>query len=371
MMRQAKHLYLTCKMKKRILIAPLDWGLGHAVRCIPIIKALVELNAEVVIAAQGRGEALLKKQFPELTFVNLPGFKIKYSRFFSMSLMMIWQLPKLLWGIWQEHKKLQELITKYNIDAVISDNRFGCWNKNIPSVFISHQLQIAAPPLWRKLINRINHFLINNYTQCWVPDVNKEQNLSGTLSKPNSVKIPIKHLGVLSQFNNKKTISDKPENIIMVLLSGPEPLRSVFEEIVAKQLKKTGLQSIIIRGKTEIKWEEKQDQNIHWISSLSGEKLFDVLKKVEVVISRSGYSSLMDLSSLSKKLILVPTPGQTEQEYLAKRISDFNMAVMLTQNKFDLQKALMQTQNIKPFYFENENNNLLEAAVKELLEILP
>ena len=128
--------------KKRILVAPLDWGIGHATRCIPIINALQAHEFEVVIAADGRPLHLLKNEFPNLEFIRFSGYHIKYSSYLPMGLSMLLQTPKILINIRKEHKLLAQIIDDYNIDGVISDNRFGLYNNKVPTVFITHQLQI-------------------------------------------------------------------------------------------------------------------------------------------------------------------------------------------------------------------------------------
>jgi len=184
--------------KKRILVAPLDWGLGHATRCIPIIRYLVEKNCEVIIAADKRPMELLKKEFPSLEFVVMPGYNISYPKNGSMVLKMAVQVPKILKGTKQEHTQLEKIIAEEKIDAVISDNRFGLWAKKIPCVFITHQLMVKSP-LGEKWIHKLNKDYISKYSECWIPDV--KNGLSGDLG--NKFKLPehAKFIGLLSRFN--------------------------------------------------------------------------------------------------------------------------------------------------------------------------
>ena len=148
------------KTKKRILVAPLNWGIGHATRCIPLINALISHNYEVVIAADGRPLHLLITEFPDLEIVRFPGYNIKYSKYLPMSVSMLLQLPKLLWNIKKEHEALNQIIIDYKIDGIISDNRFGLFSKKVPSVFITHQLQIQSL-YFSNQIRRFNYKYIN------------------------------------------------------------------------------------------------------------------------------------------------------------------------------------------------------------------
>ena len=143
--------------KKRILVAPLDWGIGHATRCIPIIKALIAHQFEVVIAADSRPLHLLTTEFPNLEMIRFSGYDIKYPKFLPMSISMLLQSPKILLALKKEHQLLEKIIEDYAIDGVISDNRYGLYDKKVPTVFITHQLQIQSPYL-KNFIRRINYY---------------------------------------------------------------------------------------------------------------------------------------------------------------------------------------------------------------------
>src|SRR5215211_2777028 len=156
--------------RKRILVAPLDWGLGHATRCIPIIKELLSHGHEVILAAEGPVKILLKQEFPDIECLYLNGYRINYAETKKgLLLKLIVQLPKLFLSVWRERRWLQKAIEKNKIDIVISDNRFGLSNKKIYSIFITHQLLIKAPFLERWL-QKLNYYFINQYAECWVPD---------------------------------------------------------------------------------------------------------------------------------------------------------------------------------------------------------
>jgi len=161
----------------RVLVAPLDWGLGHATRCIPVIKKLILQGNEVLIASDGKIEKLLKKEFPQLTFVFLQGYRVRYFSFLPMTFSMLLQLPKIAWRIFKEHRDLKKIIQHYRIDMVISDNRYGLWNKKINSVFITHQLMIKSPRALKflePLMYRINKIFISKYDECRIPDDEKK-----------------------------------------------------------------------------------------------------------------------------------------------------------------------------------------------------
>lgn len=349
-------------MAKRILVAPLDWGLGHATRCIPIVQELLEQGAEVILASNGRAFELLKKEFPEIPIEKLPAYDIWYrsgNMFWNIGL----QLPKIAIAIWQEHRVLKTLIAKHRIDAVISDNRYGCFSRNVKSVFVTHQLNILIPNfLLQKMVNRINRQLIRRFDECWIPDINGTDNLSGDLTK-SSTAIPTKFIGVLSRM---KLLNVPKKYDVAIVLSGPEPQRTLLEELIVAQAKSLPFQFLVVQGKTEVFLEFQAAQNIHIISFLTGEALNQVLAVAGIVICRSGYSSVMDLAMLGKKAIFVPTPGQTEQEYLAKRFFEKGIFFYQKQRELNLSEALEKVQQFSGL--NNETYIISQQVLKKIIQ---
>ena len=354
--------------KKKILVAPLDWGLGHASRCIPIIHELIAQRCEVLIAADRGPLALLKTEFPQLEFIQLPGYEISYPKRGSMALHLLWQLPKLLSGIKREHKELQKIIQQKRIDTVISDNRYGLWSKSVPSVFVTHQLMIQAP-VGKKILHRLNSNYINNYTECWIPDANTSANLSGELSQTKRLGEKIHFIGPLSRFIKTKEVPEKAYDILAVL-SGPEPQRSLLETILVKELSTSNLRCAIIQGLPQKKERKKISENVELFSYLNSSELNQYILASELIISRPGYSTIMDLATLGKKAIFIPTPGQTEQEYLAKKFDQEKIAPAFSQNKFRLEAALLKVKEYRGFPALVKDNSTLKKRVEYLLENL-
>jgi len=333
--------------KNRVLIAPLDWGLGHATRCIPIIYELLALNVEVIIAASGKTKILLQKEFPGLVFIQLKGYNIIYSRaIFWFPLKIFVQFPKIIWRIYSEHLWLKKIINKYHIDAVISDNRLGLYHSGISCVYITHQLKIKTGNRFTEwLAQKIHYFFINKYTVCWVPDYASENNLAGELSHPKQLpKTPVKYLGALSRFE-KITVDKKYD--LLVLLSGPEPQRTIFEALITKELNSFSGTFAMIKGLPEILVNEElilnKENNMAAANHLSAAMLNKAIQQSEVVIARSGYTTIMDLVKLQHKAILIPTPGQTEQEYLADYLMKKKIVFSVEENSFSLKEAISNT----------------------------
>ncbi len=343
---------------KRILICPLDWGLGHATRCIPIIRLLEQKGAEVIIAADKRPAELLKKEFPHLKHILLKGYEIQYPKKGSMIWAMLRSIPKIIKGIRTEHKDLSEIIKKHEIDIVISDNRYGCWNANTKNLFITHQLMIKSP-FGENILHRIVSKYIDQFDECWVPDNEKEPNLSGDLSHKYPGTEKTFFIGPLTRFKADRD-QQQAEYDVMAIISGPEPQRTLFERIVSEQLFKSGLRSLIVFGLPERTKKVEQKGNVTMISHLSSDEMEQMIDRSNLIIARSGYSTILDLSALQKKVIFIPTPGQTEQEYLAKELFRKNIAYYQKQSEFDLKKAIKESERFKGFAKLEKSSILIE-----------
>ena len=328
---------------KRILIAPLDWGLGHATRCIPIIKELQQRQIEVTIAADGAIATLLQREFPEIKIICLKGYNISYGKWKNLFLLkIISQLPKMWKVIQYERNWLNDMIALHKIEAVISDNRFGFCSKKVPSFFITHQLQIKSGSFFLdKIIRHFNYYFINQFDECWIPDIESADNYAGTLSHPTVFpKIPVKYIGLLSRF--KKSAQEKKYKIAIVL-SGPEPQRTIFEKKIIAQLDDIKVPAVLVLGlPNEIQELSLTNQQVTLHNYLDAAALSNLMQQSEIVIARSGYSTIMDLVSIGQRAVLVPTPGQTEQEYLAKYLSEKGLFKTMKQSDFELKNVIKE-----------------------------
>jgi UDP:flavonoid glycosyltransferase YjiC (YdhE family) len=350
---------------KRILISPLDWGLGHATRCVPLIRHLLASGAEVVLAGNGRSAALLLAEFPQLEFVGIPGYDIHYPSDGSMALRILFSVPRILQGIRREHAVLQDIIHRFRIHAVIADNRYGLWSKKVPSVFIGHQLFVQSP-VGGKFLSRVQLGYIRNFSRCWVPDLAGEGNLSGRLSHTQPLPPGCKFIGPLSRFAEMPTISGKKYDTVVVL-SGPEPQRSILEAKIRLQAAACSGNILLIRGLPEAK-EEYKDGKLTIVSHLSAAEMFVVMREADVIVGRSGYSSIMDASFLGKKCILIPTPGQTEQEYLAAYHASLGHCLVQKQADLNLSHALEEVRAISGFRQTNFTASVWKKELDEFLE---
>ena len=360
--------------KFRVLVAPLDWGLGHASRCIPIIRELLKQGVEPILGGTRESLHLLKEDFPDLESQDLPAYNIQYSASDEQLMKLVDQAPKVLSVHYAERKLFKRLVQENKIDAVISDNRYGLHSKKIPSVIVCHQLSLHYPhtPDWMlKFSNRTNRNLIQKFDECWVPDYGDEKNLAGKLSKA-KLKIPTRYLGPLSRFQALNTKGEKEEGKIdvLIVLSGPEPQRSLLEAKLLTEIPKIDRHVTLVQGKPGEGMELK-GENLRLVPFMNSKELQNAFQEASCVISRSGYSSLMDYEALGiSKLILIPTPGQPEQEYLGEIWKEKQKAIVQIQKELDLKKALegVEELNERPA-FPNSGGALAEAvaSLKEQL----
>lgn len=326
----------------RILVAPLDWGLGHATRCIPVIYELIAQGAQPWLAGEGLQEELLREEFPDLPFLPLKGYRVKYARSApGLVRNLLFQTPRLLQTIRYENDWLKKQVQQHSLDAVISDNRFGLHDKNIPSIFITHQLRIKTPfGKWSdSLLQNRNYRLIDRFSACWIADDESDNNLAGELSHPlKKPRTPVHYTGLLTRLKPVETMEKKGH--LFISLSGPEPQRSLLESRVLKEIAHYNGTATVVRGLPGHHSLIPSTNDIRFFNHLNTHEYNKEMQMAEVVISRSGYSTLMDLAALGKKSILIPTPGQTEQEYLGRRLQEMKCAVCIAQDKFGLTDAL-------------------------------
>ena len=306
--------------KRRILVAPLDWGLGHATRCIPVINALLKRNAEVIITGSGSSAELLKNEFPGLKHDALPGYYPRYPTALTDSAMvftMARQLPHFIKTINHEHTQINQLVKKERIDVLISDNRYGCYSPGITSVFITHQPHILMPESFKWIEPMVNHFnrrQINRFNACWIPAADAQ--LLGDMVPP-VLPANTRFIGSLSRL---KKLADEITYKVVVVASGPEPQRQILVDMLRAQLIALNLPAFLIAGKMDGPEKITVSGNLTEANYLGSEKLNHIIQQGEIIIARPGYSTVMDLDHLDKKAIFIPTPGQTEQAHLAQQL---------------------------------------------------
>ena len=338
----------------KYLVAPLNWGLGHASRCVPLVQRLLNDGHEVILGGDGESLTLLRKHFPKLRYTYLAPLNLRYSAGSRQVWAIIKAMPKLIkWAI-QDHLMLKTLLREEHIDQIISDNRFGLYLKQgqttsndvkqPQTIYLTHQLHIMLPRGWKwaePIASRIHARIYARYNKVWVPDYpDPQQSLAGELSHSTfniQHSTLIEYIGPLSRFEMSKDrdIEISKQYDIVAVLSGLEPHRTLLEkELIARfsndQRPTTNdqipsvliVQGLMHRPNTRIK-----RGNITILPYMSDAELASALLGAKHIIARSGYSTIMDLEALhlltansqqlTAKIELIPTPGQPEQEYLA------------------------------------------------------
>jgi uncharacterized protein (TIGR00661 family) len=331
--------------KMTVLYSVLDWGLGHATRSIPLIQAFLKEGHTIILAGEGRSALLLKKEFPQCQFESLQGFKVNYPEK-GMAFWALRNFPAMLKALVHEKKQTAALVKKYEPDLIISDHRYGFYHPEVHSIFIAHQLRIRAGVL-SPLVFHLQNLLIKNFNAVWIPDYEVAPGLSGELAHHPSVKktFSVAFTGPLSRLQSVLSVTPDRKHDILILLSGPEPQRTILENICITQLKNSGKQVLLIQGKPESD-EISIKGNITIQAGVSPESLKGLLETTPILICRPGYSTIMDLDATGRNAILIPTPGQTEQEYLAG-LHVNRGCMILDQKSAELNNAI---QEFKPLF---------------------
>ena len=308
----------------KILIAPLNWGLGHATRCIPIIEHYLQQGHQVILAGDGDSLLLLQQRFPSLTSIDFPPLKLHYTSnpqqlgFYSRAIF------SLMRATLADHYHLQQLLAREHFDLIISDNRFGLYTRDTQSIYITHQLYPILPKrlkIFQPLARAIHACIYKRYHQVWVPDyADPLSNLSGQLSHGGHFDQNAKYIGPLSRFQGSKSSKGSKGSKVLALLSGLEPQRSIFEKELLERFAHSEENLLLVRGKVSAPKTTIQRANITIIPSISDAELVSAAQQANKIIARSGYSTIMDLEALGvlDKAEFHPTPGQSEQEYLAE-----------------------------------------------------
>jgi len=343
-------------MPKRIVYGVLNWGLGHATRSKFVINQLLNRGFEVLVVSDGECLEWLQNEFPKLEFVDFPAYNVRYSKKDSQWLKLALQLPKINMAVKRERALLNDIVKKQKIDGIISDNRLGFYHPDIPSVYISHQLQLSFG--WASTLASISHaYFINRFDQLWIPDT-AEHLLAGTLSVPTYIKIPFKYVGPLSHFSYSQSIASG--NYIVAVLSGPEPQRSMLEEKILKQWGINMNRLLVVRGSNETVIPTSTNPNVLIYPRLETDRLQSIISGAQLVISRSGYSSIMDYYKLDKNALLIPTPGQGEQEYLADYLKKQKRFYSVAQSDLNLNKDLAKASSYFGFGRDQNKSELTD-----------
>jgi len=359
----------------KILLCPLDWGLGHASRCVPIIRALLERGCEVLLGTAGIQEAFYAKEFPDLAQVPAPPYNIRYPEHgWQMPLWLIREAPRLRRLVSAEQRWTENICAQHGITLVISDNRFGCFSRKVPSIYITHQVRIAFPKpfhIFEKLGEALHLRIQRQFKKVWIPDWQNEDNLAGRLSHSGIVDGLHQFIGPLTRFA-PATALEKMANKdcdLLILLSGPEPQRSLIEGLTLNMLENRPERVILIQGRPGLTAPQSHLPNVKILPHASTDDLRAMILSSQMILCRSGYSTLMDLQVLGAKAVLVPTPGQTEQECLAADLRKKGTCGALKQSQLSWPNLRAEECHAHGFLDVRDSSTLLQDAIQTALNL--
>ena len=342
---------------RTVLLSPLDWGLGHAARCVPVVRALRRRGWRVVCCSDGAPLALMRAEFPDLEFRRVASTPIRYpKRGRAMPLAMLLQVPKIVLATRALRRRTEELCAECGAALTISDNRPGFRADGVKSVYMTHQMRLKAPrglAFLEGLAERLHAFAARGFSKIWIPDLPGAESLAGSLGGRDEARRV--RIGLLSRFAPRACAPEaveasrgedgartalRADRPVLALLSGPEPQRTLFERKIAEQLRALGAPATIVRGLAPSAAAANpvplEAPNVRWIPFAAAEEISALLAECSLVVARAGYSTLMDLVHTGTRALLVPTPGQTEQEYLAGRLLESGAALCVRQDELDL-----------------------------------
>jgi len=359
------------KKNPSVFFAVLNMGLGHASRSLPVLWDLVKRNYRLTVGSSGRSLKFLQKEIPTAEFIQLPDYRFDYGPKGVTISGVLRKLPSLFQLIHQENRIVTQRAAAQNFDVILSDHRYGCYVPGIPSVFISHQLRFIAPAglrIFEFLGLWFNQFFHRKFTHILIPDEfdGREGMISGRLSRIS----PAPHLtfcGTLSSVTKKSL----PEDIdFLFSISGPEPQRTVFECLARNILPQIPGKKVLTLGKPESDLVERPSSDVEVYHHPTREKMEKLLNRSKLIISRSGYSTIMELVELRKRALLIPTPGQTEQVYLAHRTQNKGWFHWISQNDLTSPKHLMNTYHSKKIDWKFSTPSTLNRVHRILEKVL-
>jgi hypothetical protein len=339
-----------------------------------LAKKLRASGNNILIGAGREHLAFFRRELPGLTYIDFPGFKPGYSRYLPQYLKLLFDIPLLIFHSVREHKNLKRIIREHTIDMVISDNRFGLWNNEVRSVYITHMPRIPFPGFFRFLEFTgilLHRMIIKRYSLCYIPDLPGEQNVSGRLSHGLRLPSNVRYIGLLSRLSDVETGgNENPVNVThnTVILSGPEPQKEILRNKLYNIFRDKEPVTVFLGGNPDGAGEILREGNIIWYGHPDASQMKELILTSKSIIARAGYTSIMELISLGRSALLIPTPGQTEQEYLARSLTEKRWFKFIPQRHTDKGVTLPSIEPEWPYHLIAQSKQYLEKAIEELLK---
>ena len=412
----------------KVLVAPLDWGLGHATRCVPVVREFLRAGAEVELAVVKANANFFREVFPELRQRLAPSYNIVYPKHgYNMALWLLKNSMHLNSVMRYEHHFAEEMVERHGYDVLFSDNRFAFYSKNALSIYMTHQRRIAFPRAFAAFerIGVMWHAnIMRKFDEVWVPDLEIYPGYAGSLSHSGATPgdKPMRYVGTLSRFSDwdagenagnalgnalgkaptpvdlerdvdlmsvsefmahsanvewnavprvralgKQASGMRAAYKVVAVVSGVEPARTQFEQQLREALQQISGQHMMILGKPSVEQKTWTEGNIEFHTHLATNDFAEAVKRADFVVSRGGYSTVMDMAELGAKCIFVPTPGQFEQIVLARDLSKAGYAVEIPADELSAETlAGAFEKSVKMPKVEEQN--LLHDAVYDVVQ---
>lgn len=359
----------------KVLVAPLDWGLGHATRCIPVVREFLRQGAQVELAVVKANARLLREAFPELRQRLAPSYNVVYPKHgYNMGLWLVKNGVHLKAVSRFEHQYAEEMVARHHYDVILSDNRFGFYSRAAKSIYMTHQRRIAFPQALSAMepVGQLWHAsVMKRFDEVWVPDYEEAPGLAGAMSHVKICPRPLKYVGALSRFSEGVTapLGIAPAYKFVAVVSGVEPARSRFEEKLKQAFAKIPGRHAIIQGRPAAGVKTWTEGNVQFFTHLPDAEFARVVQGAEWLVSRGGYSTVMDMAYLGGKCVFVPTPGQYEQIVLGDELSSAGYANCISERNLSAESLLdLVTRRPEVKIPQPPQESPLVAAVKSVLE---
>lgn len=352
--------------KKRVLVCPLGWGLGHASRLIPIIERFQKSGDTIIIAGDELQILYLKDFFPDTKTLSFSSFKVKLAKGSNQLIPILGIAIRLPYHTLREHFVLKGIVKKHKINLIISDNRYGLWCKGIKSILITHQLSVLFPKPF-KFIEPVGAWFIRKISRkfsfCWIPDYPDVSNLAGDLSHPPNLPFNARYVGLLSRFQKLSLMANTHEWDLVGIASGPSPQREILINWISNLAKRNNLKTLIIKGVPSEGTKVIEIGGIFYAGHMDDVGFQRAIQSSKYLITRAGYSTIMDLTAIGIAGLIVPTPGQTEQEYLADYLT--RRGIFKSCKQFELDNIDISIALVDRVYLDTAPE-LLDKAINEL-----
>ena len=389
----------------KVLVAPLDWGLGHATRCVPVVREFLRCGAEVELAVVKDNANFFREVFPDLRQRLAPSYNIVYPKHgYNMALWLLKNSMHLNSIMRYEHHFAEEMVERHGYDVIFSDNRFAFYSKNAYSIYMTHQRRIAFPKAFSAFegVGILWHSgIMRKFDEVWVPDMEFFPGYAGSLSHSGATPgdKPMRYVGALSRFSEYVESQKKADDVklesdvdlmsvsefmansasvewnvqprerykVAAIVSGVEPARTRFETRLRKVLSEIPGHHVMILGKPSLGSKNWKEGNIEFWTHLATNEFADVVRRADFVVSRGGYSTVMDMAELGAKCIFVPTPGQFEQVVLAHDLSEAGYAAEIPEDDLSVETLTSAFESSAAMPLA-EKQNLLRDAVENVVQ---